>query len=104
MFELNGPRTGALTASQNSCNFSTRFSGGFPAIKAGVDRADRNAGYPVGMQVCLSKCLIDASLVGAEGAATLQHEGNSFERRTLFDIVEFEPVRHGGPIFLKMIA
>ena len=30
----NGPRGGALTASQNSRNFSTRFSGGFPAIKA----------------------------------------------------------------------
>src|SRR5262245_18436409 len=57
-----------------------------------VHRADRNAGDPIGMQVCLGERLIDPGLVGAERAATLQQEGNSFERRALLNTAWFAVV------------
>src|SRR3546814_14571000 len=39
-----------------------------------VDRADRDAGEPVGTDAGLVQALVDAALVGAERAATLQHQ------------------------------
>ena len=41
---------------------------------AGVDRADRCADHPVGLDVSLVKRLIDACLIGAERAAALEHQ------------------------------
>src|SRR5262249_2307473 len=46
-----------------------------------VDGADRNSCDPIGMQVCLGKRLIHASLKGAECTAPLQNQGNAVERR-----------------------
>ena len=44
-----------------------------------VDRADRNARDPVGMQIGLGQRLIDAGLIRAERAAALQQQGDPFE-------------------------
>ncbi len=44
-----------------------------------VDGSDRYAGDPVRMDVCLSKGLVDASLVCAESAAALQDQRDAFE-------------------------
>src|SRR5213076_3449937 len=41
-----------------------------------VDRADRGADDPVGLDACLVQRLVDADLVGAERAAALQHENH----------------------------
>ena len=37
----------------------------------GIDGADGNAGDPIGVQIGLGQRLIDAGLIGAEGAAAL---------------------------------
>ena len=51
-----------------------RRSGGLPAIRRGVDRADRSADHPIGLDAGLVKRLIDADLIGAERAAALKHQ------------------------------
>ena len=35
------------------------------------------------MKIGLSQSLVDTALIGTKGAAALQDEGNTFERRTL---------------------
>src|SRR5262249_6515898 len=46
-----------------------------------IDRANRNSGDPIGMQVRLGQPLIDAGLEGAERAAPLQYQSDAVERR-----------------------
>jgi hypothetical protein len=48
-----------------------------------IDGANRNTGDPIGMQTGLRQGLIDARLIGAESAATLEDESNAFKRRAL---------------------
>ena len=48
----------------------------------GIDRSDRNAGDPVWMDVGFGQGLVDASLVGPQGAAALQQQGDAIERQT----------------------
>ena len=57
-----------------------------------VDRADRNAGHPIRREAGLGEPLVDACLVGARGAAALQHQNaavvlleGSRRRRRLLD-------------------
>ena len=45
----------------------------------GIHRADRDAGQEVRLQLRLMQRLVDAGLVGAEGAAALQHQGDAAE-------------------------
>src|SRR5262245_423274 len=47
----------------------------------GVEGADRYAGDPIGNEAGLIERLVDAGLISAERAATLQDEGDAFERR-----------------------
>jgi hypothetical protein len=49
----------------------------------GIKSADRYAGNPVGIEVCLVERLIDASLISPERAAALQDERNALEWRTI---------------------
>jgi len=49
--------------------------------QGGVDRSDRDAGHPVRMQIPLGQRLIDAPLIGAQGAAALEQQSNAVERR-----------------------
>ena len=69
--------------SQNSRNFSTRTPAGLPAmmaeLKAPIDMPEIQSG----IEACLIKRLIDASLISSERAAALQDERNAFERRTI---------------------
>jgi hypothetical protein len=48
-----------------------------------IDRADRNSGNPIGMQVRLGQPLIHAGLKGTERSAPLQHQGDAVEGRAL---------------------
>ena len=48
-----------------------------------VDRADRRADHPVGLDAGLVQRLVDADLVGAERAAALQHEHDLARQRWL---------------------
>jgi len=57
--------------------------GGVAGDQGGVDRADRNSGDPIGMQVRLGQPLIHAGLEGAERAAPLQDQGDAVERRPI---------------------
>ena len=50
----------------------------------GIDRADRYAGDPVGMDIGFRKRLVDASLICAESTAALQQQGNALERQPSF--------------------
>ena len=43
-----------------------------------VDGADRRADHPVGLDAAFHQRLVDAGLVGAEGAAALQHQDHLF--------------------------
>ena len=45
-----------------------------------IDRANRNSGDPIGIQVRLGQSLIHAGLEGAERAASLQYQGDAVER------------------------
>ena len=72
-----GRRTAADTPSapeflQRSETISVRIAGD----QAGIDRADRGADDPVRLDAVLVQRLIDASLVGAERAAALQHQND----------------------------
>ena len=53
-----------------------------PGDQGRVDRADRNSGHPVGMQIRLCESLVDTSLIGTERTTALQQQGNAFEGRT----------------------
>ena len=66
-------RTRCSTARQNACSRSMRRRR-LPAITRGVDRADRRADHPVGLDARLVQRLVHADLVGAERAAALQHQ------------------------------
>jgi len=57
--------------SQNSRRRWTRCSGGLPAITAELSAPNRDPGHPVRLDACLSQALVDAGLVGAEGATSL---------------------------------
>src|SRR5262249_11455647 len=48
-----------------------------------VNRSDRNARYPVRMQIGLRQGLINAALIGPKGAAALQHQCDPLKRRAL---------------------
>ena len=63
-------------SSQKALSFATRWSG--------VDRANRDAGDPVGIDIGFGERGVDPGLVGAEGAAPLQHEGDAFKGKTAF--------------------
>ncbi len=52
-----------------------------------VDGTDRDPRHPVGVQVRLRQRLIDASLVGAQGAAALEEKSDHLERRALLDVM-----------------
>ena len=42
------------------------------------------------MQIGLRQSLVDTALIGTKGAAALQDEGNTFERRTQIAPMRFE--------------
>ncbi len=62
------------TRRQNSLSRSSRSLGRAAGDDGGVDRADRGADHPVGLDPGLVQRLIDADLIGAERAAALQHQ------------------------------
>ena len=41
-----------------------------------VDRADRGADHPIGLDLGLVQCLINPALIGAERAAALKHQND----------------------------
>ena len=47
-----------------------------------IDRADRDAGDPVGVKIGLAQCLIDPGLIGTERTTPLEEERDALERRT----------------------
>ena len=55
----------------------------------GVDPPDRGARDPIGVEVGLGKCFVDARLVGAESAATLQQKRDAVEGRTMLQLMSF---------------
>src|SRR6266567_1683392 len=62
----------------------------------GVDRADRHAGHPVRGEAVLGHALVDACLVRAERASTLQHENAMVVLDALGNASHFgTPRRHG---------
>jgi len=65
-----------------------------------IDRANRNSGDPIGMQVCLGEPLIHAGLEGAERAATLQYQGDAVERRPLEFAVALQERLDEGPALI----
>src|SRR5690606_22445066 len=62
-----------------------------------VDGTDGDARHPVGMDAGCGKRLVDAGLVGAEGAAALKDERDALERKTLL------AARCAGPCSLGQI-
>src|SRR5580704_15959277 len=50
----------------------------------GIDRSDRYAGDPVGMDIGFRKRLVDTSLICAERTAALQQQGNALKRQPPF--------------------
>src|SRR5215468_3027594 len=65
-----------------------------------IDRANRNSGDPIGMQICLDESLIHAGLEGAERAAALQYQGDAVERRPLDLAVAFQERLDEGPALI----
>src|ERR1700758_4928618 len=65
-----------------------------------MDRANRNSGDPIGMQICLDESLIYAGLEGAERAAPLQYQGDAVERRPLEVAVAFQERLDERPGFI----
>ena len=61
-----------------------------------IDGANRDSGNPIGMQIRLGQRLINARLIGAERAATLQQQRDLFER----DL----PLWHGKPLVVPCVA
>ncbi len=89
-FAMNGPIPGALESrlSQSPCstrrqNSSSRLEAMFDRISGdqrGVDRADRGADHPVGLDARFVQRLVDADLVGAERAAALEDQDDLTQR------------------------
>ena len=48
----------------------------------GIDRSDRDAGNPVGMNIGFGQGLVDPRLIGAKRAAPLQKQGDAVERQS----------------------
>jgi len=48
-----------------------------------INRSYRNAGDPIGMQICFRQGLVNPTLIGPKGAAALKHQRDPLERRTL---------------------
>src|SRR5262249_17944045 len=72
-----------VTCSQKGAQLFEPRLGGVAGDQGGVDRADRDSGDPIGMQVRLDQALIHAGLEGTERAAPLQDQGDAVERRPL---------------------
>ncbi len=51
-----------------------------PRNDGGVDRAYRNACYPIWVQIGFIQSLIDAALIGSQRAASLENQRDAFER------------------------
>src|SRR3712207_9393074 len=43
-------------------------------FRSGVERADRGADHPVGLDAGLVQCLVEAGLIGAQRATALEHQ------------------------------
>ena len=71
-----------MTSSQKLRSLATRSLGALPGDQRRVDRADRDSGDPIRMEVRFGEGLVNASLIGAECAAALQQQRDAFERRT----------------------
>jgi hypothetical protein len=56
---------------------------GIAGDDGGVDRPDRDARDPIGVEVGLGQCFVDARLVGTERAATLQQKRDAVEGRPM---------------------
>ena len=69
---------------------------GIAGDDGGVDRPDRDARDPIGVEVDLGQCFVDARLVGAERAATLQQKRNAVEGRPMFQFVRLSQAVAGG--------
>ncbi len=80
---LGTPNWGWLTVSQNGAQLPNTLFRRIAGDDGRVHRADRDAGDPIRMQVRLRKRLIDAGLIGAEGASALEDQRNALERRPL---------------------
>jgi len=65
-----------------------------------IDRANRNSGDPIGMQVRLGQALIHAGLEGAERAAPLQYQGDAVERRPRQVAVALQERLDEGPALI----
>ena len=71
----------------------------------GVDRADGDAGDPVGIDLGLGERGVDAGLVGAERAAALQHQGDAFKGKTSFcEHVAQAALEHSYRRYLLVVA
>ena len=75
--------------------FLDAYARGIARNDGGIESADRYAGNPVGIEACLIKRLIDASLISSERAAALQDERNAFERRTIAHRMRTRVARFG---------
>jgi hypothetical protein len=60
---------------------------GIAGDDGGVDRPDRDARDPIGVEVGLGQCFVDARLVGTERAATLQQKRDAVEGRPMLQLV-----------------
>jgi hypothetical protein len=65
-----------------------------PGDDRGVDGPDGDAGHPVRLKVRLRESLVDAGLVGSQGASPLQHQGDALEGRAL---TQWNAVGQQGP-------
>jgi len=65
-----------------------------------IDRANRNSGDPIGMQVRLGQSLIHAGLEGAERAAPLQYQCDAVERRPRQVAVALQERLDEGPALI----
>jgi hypothetical protein len=58
--------------------------GRVPGDQGGVDRTDRHAGDPIGMDGCLRERFVNSGLIGPERATALQHQSDPFEGKAPF--------------------
>jgi hypothetical protein len=71
-----------LTVSQKSRNLPTRFSGGFPAMRAELIAPIEMPATQSGWRSA-SASFVNPALIGTKGAAALQDQRDPLERRTL---------------------
>ena len=71
---VNGQIFRSVIISQNALQLAQTVLGWIAGDDRRIDRADGDAGHPVGLDAGLVHRLINAGLIGAERAAALQHK------------------------------